>query len=160
MGDDGAATTSSIDEVHAFETATRDLVGLALRSVVDLDVSLPQFRLLLTLQKLGPSSSSRCAQALGVVGSSITRMADRLHASGHLVRGADPGNRSIVMLELTEAGRTVVGQVTANRRRELRRVLDLLDPDLRAACARALRELHAPLDVPPTADDLGLHLPM
>jgi DNA-binding MarR family transcriptional regulator len=141
VGGRRAARTSTA-ELIAFEVATRDLVGLALRSVEQLEVTLSQFRLLLVLDELGRSSSTRCAQALGVVGSSVTRLADRLHASGHLVRGADPDNRSIVTLELTDAGRRVVRQVQDRRRRELRRALDGLDPAARAVCTAALEELH------------------
>jgi len=135
-------TKTPVDDLVAFEVATRDLVGVALRSVENLEVSLPQFRLLLVLHEMGRSTSTQCAQALGVVGSSVTRLADRLHASGHLVRGADPSNRSVVTLELTAAGRKVVTQITARRRRELSRVLDRLDPAQRATCAAALRTVH------------------
>lgn len=134
--------TTSAEELAAFEVATRDLVGIALRSVEDLEVSLPQFRLLLVLQGLGRASSTQCAEALGVAGSSITRLADRLDASGHLVRGTDPANRSVVTLELTGSGRRVVRQATTGRRRELRRVLDQLDPTERAASAAVLEQLH------------------
>lgn len=133
---------TSAEELAAFEVATRDLVGIALRSVEDLEVSLPQFRLLLVLQGLGRASSTQCAEALGVAGSSITRLADRLDASGHLVRGTDPANRSVVTLELTGSGRRVVRQATTGRRRELRRVLDQLDPTERAASAAVLEQLH------------------
>ncbi|WP_026918413.1 MarR family transcriptional regulator [Gordonia shandongensis] len=142
---DADPPTVSLDEIVAFENATRDLVGLALRSVEDLDMSLPQVRLLLVLDDLGPSPSTRCADALGVVGSTVTRLADRLVDTGHLTRAADHDNRSVVVLRLTEAGRDVVRSVTDRRRRELRRALDTLDPDLRAACAAALRALHDPL---------------
>lgn len=133
---------TSADELSTFEMATRDLVGVALRSVEDLEVSLPQFRLLLVLQGLGRAASSQCAEALGVAGSSVTRLADRLDASGHLVRGVDPTNRSVVTLELTDSGRGVVRQVTARRRRQLRQALDRLDPAARAACAAVLDDLH------------------
>ncbi|QLQ10164.1 MAG: MarR family transcriptional regulator [Nocardioidaceae bacterium] len=139
---DARATKTTAAELAAFETATRDLVGLALRSVEQLEVSLPQFRLLLVLHEQGRSTSTQCAQALSVAGSSVTRLADRLHASGHLVRGAEPANRSVVTLELTDAGRRVVNQVSNNRRRDLRRVLDRLQPAERAACATALDRLH------------------
>ncbi|MGV0793821.1 MarR family winged helix-turn-helix transcriptional regulator [Mycolicibacterium sp. XJ1819] len=135
-------TTTPVDELAAFEVATRDLVGIALRSVDQVDVSLAQFRLLSVLNELGPSTATACARALGVVGSSVTRLADRLHAAGYLERGSDPSNRSIVMLELTTAGRKVVRQVIARRRRELARVLDRIDPAERAACARVLRTVH------------------
>jgi DNA-binding MarR family transcriptional regulator len=138
----GELAKTSADQLMAFEAATRDLVGLALRSIERLDVSLSQFRLLLVLHERGRSSSTQCARALGVVGSSVTRLADRLEASGHLVRGADPGNRSVVTLELTDSGRRVVRKVTTRRHRELSKVLDRLDPAERASCAAALEKLH------------------
>jgi DNA-binding MarR family transcriptional regulator len=136
------ATKAPVDELVAFEIATRDLVGMALRSVDRLEVSLPQFRLLLVLHERGRSTSTECAQALSVVGSSVTRLADRLHASGHLIRGAATANRSVVTLALTDQGRKVVKQVTTRRRRELSRVLDRLDPNDRARCAAVLRTVH------------------
>lgn len=148
-------TKTPVDELVAFEVATRDLVGVALRSVDRLEVSLPQFRLLLVLHELGRVTSTQCAQALGVVSSSVTRLADRLHASGHLVRGTDPDNRSVVTLTLTESGRRVVKQVTARRRRELSRVLDRLDPAERAACVAVLRTLHDLLGDAYTNDQYG-----
>jgi len=138
----GEPAKTSAEELVAFEVATRDLVALALRSIDRLEVSLSQFRLLLVLHEQGRSSSTQCAQALGVVGSSVTRLADRLHASGHLVRGADPDNRAVVTLELTDAGRRIVRKVQTRRRRELGRLLDRLDPDKRAVAAAALAELH------------------
>lgn len=155
----GDPSTTSQRELAAFEAATADLAGLALRSVENLDVSLPQFRLLLVLHDRGPTGSTQCAQALGVAGSSVTRLADRLHASGHLVRGTDPANRSVVTLELTEHGRRVVQEVVARRRRQFRRVLDRLDPADRSAATAALEKLHDLLG-PDTADDARGHLPL
>lgn len=154
-----APSKTSAEELAAFEVATRDLVGLALSSVDQLEVSLPQYRLLLLLQSRGRASSTQCAEALGVVGSSVTRLADRLHASGHLVRAVDPDNRSAVTLELTSAGRRVVREVTNRRRRALRRALDGLDPRARASCAAALQELHEML-VEAGADSLRNRLPL
>jgi DNA-binding MarR family transcriptional regulator len=147
----------TVDELVAFEIATHDLVGLALRSVEDLEVSLPQLRLLLVLEQRGRSTSTECAQALGVVGSSVTRLADRLHASGHLVRGADPDNRSVVTLELTDAGGRLARRATSSRRRELSRALDLLEPAERAACVSGLTKLHRVLA--PTAPTGATALP-
>lgn len=152
-------TRTPVDELSAFEMATRDLVGVALRSVDQLEISLPQFRLLLVLQERGKSTSTECAHALGVVGSTVTRLADRLDASGHLVRGSDPTNRSVVTLSLTDRGRKLVRQVTARRRRELSRVLDRLDPAERAACATTLRNLHELL-ADGSADDLNRPIPL
>lgn len=141
------------DELLAFEVATRDLVGVALRSLDALAgaVSLPQFRLLLVLHERGRSTSTQVAHALGSAGSSVTRLGDRLHAAGYLVRGTDPANRSIVTLELTDRGADLVAQVTARRRQELSRALQRLTASERAACARGLRRLHDTLSAADTA---------
>lgn len=139
---DRPVNETTAEELSAFEVAVRDLAGLALRSVDKVDVTLPQFRLLSVLASEGALTSTACAKALGVVGSTVTRLADRLHASGHLTRGSDPANRSVVKLELTDKGRTVVAEVGADRRKELRRVLDRIDPVQRAECAAVLRSLH------------------
>lgn len=141
MGEAGSRKTTRA-EVDAFAVAASDLTGLALRSVDQAEVSLPQFRLLRALTELGSATSTQAAQVLGVVGSTVTRLADRLHASGHLARSADPANRSVVVLEPTERGRRVVREVTAHRRRELARVLDRIDPAERAACAAVLTTVH------------------
>ncbi len=131
-------------DVAAFQTAARDLVGVALRSLDALDgqVSLPQFRLLLAVNDLGRAPSSQVAHALGLGASSVTRLADRLHASGHLVRGTDAAHRSVVTLELSARGRELVAQVLAWRQQELERILDRLGPEQRAATAAGLRAFH------------------
>lgn len=154
MGQEEPVKTST-DELAAFEDATRDFAGLALRSIEHVEVSLSQFRLLQVLSELGRSTSTQCARALGVVGSSVTRLADRLDASGHLVRGADPANRSLVILELTDSGHRVVRQVITLRRREFSQVLDRLDPAERAMCAAVLQKLHHLLDTAETEDPRG-----
>lgn len=142
------STDSTARELAAVQLATSDLVGVALRSVEDLEVSLPQFRLLRVLDDLGEASATKCAQVLGVGGSSVTRLVDRLDASGHLVRRPDAANRSAVVLALTDAGRRLVKKVETRRRRELKKALDRLSPDERAQCIAALERLHEVLDAP------------
>jgi DNA-binding MarR family transcriptional regulator len=48
--------------------------------------------------------------------STVTRLADRLVAAGHVMRGSDPGNRAVVTLELTDSGRNLVARVVSWRR--------------------------------------------
>jgi DNA-binding MarR family transcriptional regulator len=153
------ASAVAEDELRAFEVATRDLVGVALRSLSALGglVSLPQFRLLLVLHERGRLPSTQVADALGLVGSSVTRLADRLVTAGYVVRGSDPDNRSIVTLDLTRRGRALVRKAIAHRRTELARVLAQLDPAARAACARGLTELHGLIGAEFT---IGLHSSM
>lgn len=132
-------------QVETLQTATRDLVGVALRSLdlIEGHVSLPQFRMLAVLGELGRCPSSAVARELGLGASSVTRLGDRLEASGHIVRGHDPRSRSVVTVELSPTGRALVTRVMRWRRAELARLLGHLPAGRRAELAGALRELHA-----------------
>lgn len=120
---------------------TRALVGITLRSMEVLagQVSLPQFRLLLILSGLGRVPSSRLAAELKMPASSVTRLGDKLESAGLLARGTDPCSRSIVTVEVTEAGLDLVTRVVTARHELLSGVLDRMTPDERAAAARAAR---------------------
>ena len=131
----------SPDETEIFQAATRVLTGVALRSLEVLggSVTLPQFRLLAVLADLGTARSSRVARALGLEPSTVTRLADRMVAAGHVVRGSDPANRSVVTLALTASGQDMVARVAAWRREELTRILGQLAPADRAIASTGLR---------------------
>ena len=110
---------------------TRVLVGVAARALEELgdEVTLSQFRLLVVLREHGPATGIDAAERLGAVGSSVTRLADRLEESGHLTRRRERPNRSVVRLELTAAGRALVDRVLTRRRAELGRIVASLTPD-------------------------------
>jgi DNA-binding MarR family transcriptional regulator len=129
------------DEVAALERLTRALVGLTLQSmrILDREVSVPQFRLLLVLSTLGRVPCSRLAAELGVSGSSVTRLADRMEAARLVARGTDPRSRSIVTLEMTSVGIELVARVAERRHLLLAAVLDRLDSAEREAAASLAR---------------------
>lgn len=131
--------------VEALQDATRVLAGVALRSLEVLDgaVSLPQFRVLAVLADLRQARSARVASALSLEASTVTRLVDRLVASGHVSREVDPSNRSAVTLALTPRGQRLVTEVAAWRKRELTRILQVLEPDDRVVLTGALRRLVA-----------------
>ncbi|WP_433798819.1 MarR family winged helix-turn-helix transcriptional regulator [Actinomycetospora sp. CA-084318] len=129
------------DAVDALMATTRLLVGVATRALEDLGMSLPQFRLLLVLDELGASPGTVAAHRLGTAASSVTRLGDQLEASGHLTRRRDPANRSVVVLEPTEAGRALVGTVLARRREALADLVGRLPDEQRHALTAALTAL-------------------
>jgi DNA-binding MarR family transcriptional regulator len=137
---DGEQTEAMLTVLQA---ATRVLAGVALRSLGVLGgaVSLPQFRLLNVLSDIGCARSAIVARGLGLDASTVTRLADRMVAAGHVRRGTEAGNRSVVTLELTASGRDLVTQVTARRRQELTRILEQLAPGERDALTTTLRRL-------------------
>jgi DNA-binding MarR family transcriptional regulator len=128
------------DTASVLQAATRMLAGVALRSLDALDdeVTLPQFRLLAVVAELGPVPSGHAARALGLDPSTVTRLADRLVAAGHVTRGTDPRHRGVVTLELTRSGQSLVAAAGTWRRRELARIMARLAPRDQAAVSAAL----------------------
>jgi DNA-binding MarR family transcriptional regulator len=130
----------ALGTAEVLQAATRMLAGVALRSVDVLEaaVTLPQFRLLAVLADLGPVPSGQAARTLGLDRSTITRLADRMVAAGHVTRGTDPRHRGVVTLELTASGRDLVATANNWRQRELARILARLTPAEQAAVIASL----------------------
>jgi DNA-binding MarR family transcriptional regulator len=142
-----ADLASTTDEVL---TASRALLGIVARSVAPvLDrVTVPQFRVMVILSSHeGPVRSSDLAEALGVHPSTLTRNADRMVGDGWIRRRENPQNRREILIELTDKGASLVGQVTRRRRTAITEILAPLAPEDRelivagmAAFARAAGE--------------------
>jgi DNA-binding MarR family transcriptional regulator len=88
--------------------AVRVLVRLR-RSLerVDTGLSLPQYQLL-SMVRGGGERSARLADKLAVRKPTLTAAADALVAAGLLEREADPGDRRVVRVRITEAGLAAV----------------------------------------------------
>jgi DNA-binding MarR family transcriptional regulator len=99
--------------------------------------------MLAVLAEAGPARSARVAEALGLEPSTITRLADRLVAAGHVARGSDPRHRSVVTLTLTASGRRIVRKVEAARQDELSQIIGRLPPADRGRLAAGARQLVA-----------------
>jgi DNA-binding MarR family transcriptional regulator len=124
----GTERAGRVALVEALLATSRALVGLAARSLSDLDaeVTLPQFRTLMVLATRGPQRAIDLAGELGVSPSTATRMCDRL-VRKRLVRRTRPAsNRREVRLALTAPGRELVSEVTERRRAELDRIVTAL----------------------------------
>lgn len=129
--------------IETLQAVTRVLTGVALRSVDVLGgaVTLPQLRMLAVLAQLGRARSVQVARALGLEASTVTRLADRMVAAGHVARGSEPGHRGVVTLELTASGQELVRQVADWREQELTRILRKLPPASRAQLTTVLSQL-------------------
>jgi DNA-binding MarR family transcriptional regulator len=138
---------------EVLQAATRVLAGVALRSldVLDSVVTLPQFRLLAVLADLGRVPSGQAARTLGLDRSTVTRLAGRMVAAGHVARGTDSRHRGMVTLELTPSGRDLVAAAASWRRQELARIMARLSPAQQAVVTVALGLL-----VGAAGDDYGI----
>lgn len=121
-------------EVEAVLSASRALVGVVARSLAEVldQVTLVQFRVLVVLGSQGSLRSGVLAERLGIHQSTFTRTADRLVAQGWVHRETSPESRREVVVDLTEAGRALVEDVTRRRAADIERILASASPRERA----------------------------
>jgi len=135
-------------EVAGLVQLSRVLAGVADRSLqaASAQVSLAQFRALVVLARTDPCSAGELANALGLIGSTTTRLCDKLLALGWITRTDRPADRRTIELALTRSGRALVEQVLAVRDAELERILTHLPHPSRARLAAVLPPLLSAAD--------------
>lgn len=146
--------------VDALLSASRVMVGLAARSLADLDadVTLPQYRALVVLASRGPQRVVDISAELGVNSSTGTRMCERLVRKGLVRRERSDTDRREVRLTLTAAGEYLVQEVTRRRRSELVRVVDTVPGVWHEPLTTVLRSLADTAGEPPDSEWwLGWH---
>jgi DNA-binding MarR family transcriptional regulator len=122
----------SDDLADAFLTASRALIGLAVRSIeaAPIDVTVAQHRVLVLLAARGDLSIGDLAGGLGVNPSNATRYCDRLQRLGLVHRARSVEDGRMVQVGLTQEGQALVMAVTERRRQEVDRVLErMTGPD-------------------------------
>lgn len=99
------------------ERATRGLFALNV-SVLDhrgKHIGLTSVRALQSLDRQGPSMVTELGADLNLVPSTASRLSDRLADAGLITRRVCPTNRRATQLELTDAGRAVLDELTRLR---------------------------------------------
>ncbi len=138
-----ASGSGSAGDAEVMQVAVRLLSGIALRGLALSARPMPlrQFQVLAVLEETGRSTADQVGRALRLTMPATNGLAERLVASGHLVRTTHPYNRAVVTFEVTQRGRDLVRRVMHWRHQELARILDQLGPPQRLAAAGGLRAL-------------------
>jgi len=122
----------SDDLADAFLTASRALIGLAVRSIeaAPVDVTVAQHRVLVLLAARGELTIGDLADGLGVNPSNATRYCDRLQRLELVHRARSVEDGRMVQVGLTQEGQALVTAVTERRRQEVDEVLErMTGPD-------------------------------
>lgn len=122
-----------------------------LRFLMDVELTMPQFRALATIRRWGRQSGRELAGRLGVTPGTLVPLVDRLEEQGYVRRVPDKDDRRLTWLELTPraerlfqrlrgmgAGRlaSAITQLVPRDRAELRRLLNRLAEHMEAAAAK------------------------
>jgi len=111
--------------------AIRTLARLSrLLEASDAGITLPQYRMLATLNE-GGFRSARLAERLAIRKPTATALADGLVAAGFAERESEDGDRRIVRLQITDAGRAALAHAEAAYRERLRPLFDELPDEQR-----------------------------
>jgi MarR family transcriptional regulator, organic hydroperoxide resistance regulator len=107
----------------ALQRATHATLQLLATELVDLDLTASEINALANLADGRGRTVSELGVAVGIRSSTLTSVLDRLERRGHITRGARPGDRRAVLIELTASGRQAAGviqqAITALERRAL-----------------------------------------
>ncbi|HUO38370.1 MAG TPA: MarR family transcriptional regulator [Mycobacterium sp.] len=136
-----AAWEGSGHFVAELERATRGLLELnvAVLEQMEKKIGLAPLRALQSLERLGPSLVSELGDDLDLLPSTASRLSDRLADAGWITRRVSPTNRRATLLELTDAGRAVLGELLTLRMHALNTVARQMSDDDRAALLQGTR---------------------
>ncbi|RIQ33655.1 MarR family winged helix-turn-helix transcriptional regulator [Jiangella rhizosphaerae] len=140
---------SESEFVRALEAFLRQLsctkADSDLRSMVELDLSISQFRCLILLgQHTEALPINELADRLDLTLATAGRNVDRLVAHGLVERREDPHDRRVRLVSLSETGRTIMTEIDVHRRNALVTFAHSLDPADRDRLFAALAPIVEP----------------
>lgn len=121
-----------IAELRRLQAGMRGLRMHGAGPFMDLDLTIPQLRVIFLLMGSEPMSMSSLAQELGITLSACTHLLDKLVRAGFVVRSEDAADRRVVRCSLTEKGHTLAERLRQSTPFERPEFLDRLSvEDLR-----------------------------
>jgi DNA-binding MarR family transcriptional regulator len=122
-------------------SATR--LARVLRRQGDTGLSPSQLSALTSVESHGPMTLGALAEHERVAPPTVTKVVGKLEALGLVVRRADPSDRRVARVSITDSGAALLGQVRQRKDVWLAARLAQMDEGLRARLAEALDALDA-----------------
>ena len=125
----------------ALQRATHATLQLLAAELVGLDLTVSEINALANLADGRGRTVSELGADVGSRPTTLTSVLDRLERRGHIVRGALPGDRRAVLIELTDSGREVADMIRRTFAEVERRALGGLPAETIAAFREVLQAL-------------------
>jgi DNA-binding MarR family transcriptional regulator len=107
----------------------RKLLPTVPKELLDLDITMPQLKLLFLLFINGPMRMSTLASDLGVTLATASGLVDRLVERETVVREGSPDDRRVVLCRLSDEGQKAVSRIWESARNNTRELLNALELD-------------------------------
>ena len=108
-----------------------------------LDMTIPQVKTLILLERMGPLRMGSIAIFLGRALSATTTVVDRLVEKKLVDRVSDPNDRRVVICQLTNEGEIAITRFWRIGRGRIQRVVDLLDVEQLEIAVQGLEVIRA-----------------
>jgi len=125
----------------ALQRATHVTLQVLAARLADLDLTVSEINALANLADGRGRTVSELGTAVGSRPTTLTGVLDRLERRGHITRGARPGDRRAVLVELTDSGRLAAATIRQAVAELERRLLGDLPPEAMGALRTALQAM-------------------
>ena len=125
----------------ALQRATHASLQVLAAELVDLDLTASEINAMANLADGHGRTISELGKAVGVRPTTLTSVLDRLERRGHITRGNRPGDRRVVIIELTSDGRKTAAAVRESITRIEHRALGNLPVSEMTVLRQALEAL-------------------
>src|ERR1700758_2106117 len=133
-----AALTADLERIFGMFRSLSRANGLSMTAAATLA----------SVERLGPQRLTVLAAREGVTQPAMTQLISRLEESGLVRRETSPEDGRVVLVVITDEGRSVLAHRRAVRSEAMAAIITQLDPEHRAALAIALPALDALASVP------------
>ncbi|MFI2735545.1 MarR family winged helix-turn-helix transcriptional regulator [Streptomyces sp. NPDC018711] len=135
------STPSEGSALLALQRATHATLQILAAELVDLDLTPSETNALAILADGRGRTVSELGAAAGTRPTTLTSVLDRLERRGHITRGTRPGDRRVVVVELSESGRLTADTIRRTLADVETRALDGLPAEAVAGFHTVLRAL-------------------
>lgn len=94
----------------------RQLLPTVPRELLEMDITMPQLKIMLILFIHGPKRMTTLASELGVTLATCTGLIDRLVERDFVVRDSSPHDRRVVLCKLSSMGQKAIGRIWTSTR--------------------------------------------
>ena len=133
-----AALTTDLERIFGLFRSLSPASGLSMTTAATLS----------GIERLGPQRLTVLAAREGVTQPAMTQLISRLEESGLVRREASPEDGRVVMVVITDEGRSVLARRRSVRSERMAAIIAQLGPEHRAALASALPALDALASIP------------